>query len=210
MDELAEVPSCPSCPFWGHPEYVPVSETVVGTMGLAYLARRRSDGSHVVVKLLERGPGVSKSVASEVLMHCQCRGHPYILQLEDCFLTERYLALVLERLDGLDLLSFAIARGPLPESLARMLFQQVVAGLSHFHALGSFNRDARLDSMLLVGERELEEAARKLAGPERALGLQGWGPRRGQGEAPEDGKVDHEEKKEAPEAGPRSPRAEEA
>lgn len=39
------------------------------TLGQVYLARNKDSGQEVVIKMIERGPAVSKHVESELLVH---------------------------------------------------------------------------------------------------------------------------------------------
>lgn len=44
------------------------------TLGQVYLARNKETGQDVVIKMIERGPAVSKHVESELLVH-RCALH---------------------------------------------------------------------------------------------------------------------------------------
>ncbi|KFM24191.1 Serine/threonine-protein kinase SAPK9 [Auxenochlorella protothecoides] len=139
-----------ACPFFGHREYDPVRELFGPALGQVFLARRVSTGRLVVLKLVERGPTVSQFVRSELVFHARCAGQPHILQLLDVFLTDTHLAIVLEHAGAGDLASLVAARGALAEPLARALFQQAASALAFLHSLGAHNREARLESKLLV------------------------------------------------------------
>ena len=49
--------------------YLPVRRLFRTTLGQVYLARNKETGQEVVVKMLERGPAVTKHVESELLIH---------------------------------------------------------------------------------------------------------------------------------------------
>lgn len=49
--------------------YEPVRELFRTTLGQVYLARNKDTGKEVVIKMIERGPAVSKHVESELLVH---------------------------------------------------------------------------------------------------------------------------------------------
>ena len=44
------------------------------TLGPVYLARNKESGEQVLVKLIERGPSVSRHLESELLLHRHARG----------------------------------------------------------------------------------------------------------------------------------------
>jgi hypothetical protein len=61
-------PTCcpPPCRYYG-----PVRELFRTTLGQVYLARNKESGQQVVIKMIERGPAVSKHVETELLIHRQ-------------------------------------------------------------------------------------------------------------------------------------------
>lgn len=118
---------------------------------LLYTAIRRDNQQKVVIKLIERGSSVTNHVLNELITHRKCTGHPYITQLLDVFLTPRYLAIVLERVSGGDLLTRVDASpGGLPEPEVRWFFRQLVIAMAYLHSLGVNNREMKLDNKLLV------------------------------------------------------------
>lgn len=54
--------------------YAPVRELFRTTLGQVYLARNKESGQQVVIKMIERGPAVSKHVETELLIHRQGQG----------------------------------------------------------------------------------------------------------------------------------------
>ncbi|KAI3430307.1 hypothetical protein D9Q98_004903 [Chlorella vulgaris] len=143
------------CPFFGHRCYEPVRELFRTTLGQVYLARNKEKGgkgSQVVIKMIERGPSVSKHVESELLIHRKCTGHTNIVQLIEVFLTPRFLAIVLEYAPGGDLLDYVTSKDHLSEDEARWFFQQLAVGLAYFHSIGVDNRELNLNNKLLTGD----------------------------------------------------------
>jgi serine/threonine-protein kinase SRK2 len=117
---------------------------------MVYLARNRVTGDDVVIKLIERGPAITRHVANELVIHRKCTGHPLITQLIEVFLTPRHLAIVMEYVPGGDLMELITARGCLPEDEARWLFQQLVVGIAYLHSVGVNNREMKLSNKLLA------------------------------------------------------------
>lgn len=60
-------------PFWIRRYYQPVRELIRQSLGQVYLAVNKETGQEVVVKLIERGPTVSRHVESELLLHRHAR-----------------------------------------------------------------------------------------------------------------------------------------
>jgi serine/threonine protein kinase len=58
---------------------------------------------------------------------------------------------------GSELFDF-IAAGPLPENMARMYFQKLMAGIEHMHWHGVYHRDLKLENILLSENLELKIA----------------------------------------------------
>ncbi|KAL4422566.1 hypothetical protein ABPG75_008763 [Micractinium tetrahymenae] len=141
------------CPFLGHRYYEPVRELFRTTLGQVYLARNKDSGQEVVIKMIERGPAVSKHVESELLVHRKCTGHPNIVQLIEVFLTPRFLAIVLEYAPGGDLLEYVTSKGQLSEDEGRWFFQQLTVGLAYLHSIGVDNRELNLNNKLLTGDK---------------------------------------------------------
>ncbi len=123
-------------------------------LGLLYLARRRDTNEKVVIKMVERGASVTRHVASELYLHRSCCGHPLFVQLLDVFLTPKHLGIVMECVDGGDVLELVNQQGALPEDEARWLFQQIVVGLLYMHSKGAKNREIKLQNKLLRWEND--------------------------------------------------------
>lgn len=61
-----------SNPLYGHPHYAPVKCLSRGAAGSLQLATDRRTNTYVIIKLLERGPGVTKNMERELLAHRRC------------------------------------------------------------------------------------------------------------------------------------------
>lgn len=61
---MAALPASARCRY-----YEPVRELFRTTLGQVYLARNKDSKQEVVIKMIERGPAVSKHVESELLVH---------------------------------------------------------------------------------------------------------------------------------------------
>ncbi|GLC42118.1 hypothetical protein PLESTM_001293300 [Pleodorina starrii] len=141
-------------PLGGHP--VLRSLRTLGHSGnhLVVLATNLSTGQLVAVKLIPRGfdSAQAKYLLRGLLNHYELTlaKHPHIVGLLDCFLTPRYLAIVMEYVDGENLQVFVEkAGGCIIESLARFLFQQLIIAMDFCQRRGKVNRNIRPSSLLL-------------------------------------------------------------
>lgn len=62
-------------------------------------------GKTVAIKFLQRGDRIQRYVEREILNHKALR-HPHVVQFHEVFLTEQYLAIVMEYADQGDLFLF--------------------------------------------------------------------------------------------------------
>ena len=75
--------------------------------------------------------------------------HPHIIEFKEAFLTEDYIAVVMECATGGDLFSFVKTHTRLSEAGARWFFQQIIAALEYCHKVGVVVRDLKLENCLL-------------------------------------------------------------
>lgn len=111
-------------------------------------------GRTVAIKFLQRGDKIQRYVAREIVNHKSLR-HPHVVQFYEIFLTEQFLAIVMEYADQGDLFLFVQQRVRLREDLARWIFQQLVFGLDYCHRRGVANRDVKLENVLLQSGHRL-------------------------------------------------------
>ncbi|CAD7704929.1 unnamed protein product [Ostreobium quekettii] len=141
-------------PLEGHPRYEKVSDVNSGSFGFVMKARDRLTGRLVAIKFLHRGDKIHRYVQREILNHKRLR-HPHVVQFYEVFLTEEFLAIVMEFADQGDLFLFVQQRVRLKEDLARWIFQQLVFGLDYTHRRGVANRDVKLENVLLQSGHHL-------------------------------------------------------
>lgn len=63
-----------------------------------------------------------------------------------------YKFMVMEKVAGRELAEHIAVEGPLPESLARHVFVQVLDGLTHVHSRGIIHRDLKPENVLVSGD----------------------------------------------------------
>ncbi|KAM3215217.1 hypothetical protein ACQJBY_067291 [Aegilops geniculata] len=107
--------------------------------------RSRADGQLVAVTYIPRGEQVDEAVRREILRHRSLR-HPSVVRLRELVLTPTHLAVVSEHAP--DLHRRIRDAGRFSEDEARLLFQQLVSGVSYCHSMVC-HRDLKLENILL-------------------------------------------------------------
>lgn len=144
----------PKDPLEGHPRYEKISDLNSGSFGFVTKAKDKVTGRTVAIKFLQRGDRIQRYVEREILNHKSLR-HPHVVQFYEIFLTEQFLAIVMEYADQGDLFLFVQRQVRLREDLARWIFQQLVFGLDYCHKRGVANRDVKLENVLLQSGHRL-------------------------------------------------------
>lgn len=78
--------------------------------------------------------------------------HPNICQMKEAFFEDNSINLVLEFVDGGDLLDFIVREGGLKEPLAVHIIAQVCDALAYIHSKGIAHRDLKPENVLLTTE----------------------------------------------------------
>ena len=78
--------------------------------------------------------------------------HKSVVKLYETFETRRHIMLVMELCAGGDLLNFVRKRKKLDESVAKVIFKQIIDGIGYIHSKRILHRDIKLDNILLDGK----------------------------------------------------------
>ena len=73
-------------------------------------ARDKQSREHVAIKFIARGSKITRYVEHELINHKVLR-HPHIVKFKEVFLTNLYLAIVMEYAAGGDILDYVLQRG---------------------------------------------------------------------------------------------------
>ena len=84
--------------------------------------------------------------------------HESVVKLYETFQTGRHIMLVMELCAGGDLLNFVRKRKKLDEDICRVLFKQIIEGISYIHSKKILHRDIKLDNILLDGKGRVKIA----------------------------------------------------
>mmetsp|Transcript_10047 Transcript_10047/g.26836 ORF Transcript_10047/g.26836 Transcript_10047/m.26836 type:complete len:618 (+) Transcript_10047:93-1946(+) len=135
-----------------------------GASGKVFLVRDKLTGEELALKVIEKSSVYETNDAyrhalDERLVLELATEHPFILNLNFAFQSDKRLYLVTEYCAGRDLFDYLKARGrPLPEKRARRLVAEIILALEHIHSLGVIYRDLKLENVLLDFEGHVRVA----------------------------------------------------
>lgn len=76
--------------------------------------------------------------------------HPAIIKLENAFIVDFDLVIVMEFAQGGELKSYLASKGKLPENEAREILVQMLEAIEHCHALDVIHRDLKLENIVFA------------------------------------------------------------
>merc|ERR1711892_134228 len=149
--------SSPSCGAGGrgrkemHALYAVKEEIGRGGFGVVYAAERKSDGLEVAVKEVSKDTNTltNNNVPLEVALMQQANDVPGVIKLLDYFDATDCFYIVMERFNSKDLFDFISDQGPLPETVAKDLFSQLVDTVRLCHQKGVVHRDIKDENILI-------------------------------------------------------------
>ncbi|KAK9811017.1 hypothetical protein WJX73_006755 [Symbiochloris irregularis] len=133
----------------GHPRYQQLHYLSRGLFGYVVLAMDKTTGQLVAVKFIERTlDKLTRNVEREIINHSSL-SHPHIVHFNECFLTVRHLAIVMEYCAGGNMWQYVADNRGLDEDRARWFYQQLILALDYIHKMSVSNRDIKLENTLL-------------------------------------------------------------
>jgi len=122
-----------------------------GGFGVVYAAERKSDGLKVAVKEVSKDTNTltNNNVPLEVALMQQVNDVPGVIKLLDYFDATDCFYIVMERFNSKDLFDFISEQGPLPETVAKDLFSQLVDTVRLCHQKGVVHRDIKDENILI-------------------------------------------------------------
>jgi serine/threonine protein kinase len=140
-----------------HQRYRIIRRIGGGGMGDVYLAEHRLMRRAVAVKTIRLDsvddPALEERFLREVRANAKL-SHPNIVSVHDAEHSADILFLVMEYLEGEDLLAFVSSKGRLDPPMACKLLYQATAGVQHAHDHGVVHRDIKPSNLLLVRSQE--------------------------------------------------------
>jgi len=128
----------------------------VGRGATAIVYRCIRDGEQFAVKVINlqklrmrpQSDHILRVLNREAGLHSSLR-HNNIVQLRDVVETPNKLFLVMDLVEGGELIDYVTARGRMTEDEARPVFLQIVEALQYIHAKNIVHRDLKLDNILV-------------------------------------------------------------
>jgi len=122
-----------------------------GFSGPVRLARHKQSGESVAVKSYREAklsPLQQKDLDSEIATQSSA-DHPYVARLHGVYKTAEDLLLVMEHLEGGEVLDYLLeTEGGLPEAHVRRVMQQLLSAVRHLHGRGMVHRDIKPENLI--------------------------------------------------------------
>lgn len=124
-----------------------------GAFGKVYKATRKADGMHVAIKEIERSDDADQSEfereISALTELSRDGGHPNICRLYTCHRTKAINYVVMEIIDGGEILEHLIQGGPYSEITASKFFRELSEGVAHIHSHNVIHADLKCENLML-------------------------------------------------------------
>ena len=121
-----------------------------GHYATVYAAIERMDEEHrVAVKCIKRAKSKQVRLDLEIEILRKVSTHPNIITLLECYETDEYVQLVMERVFGGELFDHIVAKGAYSEADAAFHVRKCVDALAFLHAKGIVHRDLKPENILL-------------------------------------------------------------
>eukprot|EP00928_Gymnodinium_smaydae_P039211 TRINITY_DN26828_c0_g1_i1.p1 TRINITY_DN26828_c0_g1~~TRINITY_DN26828_c0_g1_i1.p1 ORF type:complete len:532 (+),score=50.42 TRINITY_DN26828_c0_g1_i1:162-1757(+) len=123
-----------------------------GSFGEVKAAINIYTGQEVAIKIVDKSGSMKEEDRHQLREEVRILSlldHPNIVKLHDVIETVRHAYIVLELIEGRELIDYLMARKTLEEGEARHLFRQIIDGVEHCHSRGVAHRDLKLENLLL-------------------------------------------------------------
>ncbi|KAM0021092.1 putative protein kinase CAMK-CAMKL-CHK1 family [Helianthus debilis subsp. tardiflorus] len=129
-----------------------------GTFAKVYHARNLKTGKSVAMKMVGKEKvikvGMTDQIQREIAVMKMVK-HPNIVELHEVMASKSNIYFAMELVRGGELFS-KIAKGRLPEDVARSYFQQLISAVDFCHSRGVYHRDLKPENLLLDEEGNLK------------------------------------------------------
>jgi len=130
-----------------------------GSFGRVKLAKHKSTGKYVAVKIMKKGDIIKHKQVDHIMSEINILavlGHPFMVRMEGIFQDERYLYLVLDYIAGGELFTYLRNMGKLENTHARFYSAQVVSMFEYLHSKNIIYRDLKPENILIESDGYLK------------------------------------------------------
>ena len=145
-------------------QYLKVKRVGKGSQGSVWECRDLVSGNRVACKSFPLTSNAAVDVYAELRALETVSGHPNVVHLIDFHVSPSEVHIIMEYVQGGDLLTEIMQRGPLDEALASTVFRQLASAVAFCHSSGVMHRDIKPDNILLV--RPVEENQKNSNSPD--------------------------------------------
>lgn len=136
----------------------------VGSSAVVWVVSELATGHAYACKVIDRGEQAADNRANaagpvpghtELKILQQLGHHSDILGCREYFVEESRVYMIMELVDGTDLLSLVLERGSFPEEDAKSVFRKLLSALGHLHSLGIAHRDVKLENLVVSSSDDI-------------------------------------------------------
>lgn len=148
-------------PFWDESTPLPPENALFGeyktslqiastNCSMIYLGYSVQDGSKKALKFIKKIPDTLHRLRNEIET-MRTAQHPYILKIENIFPYSSYVCIVTPFAASGSLHRLVQAQYPngVPETLAKIMFRQMLEAVNYLHGINIWHRDIKLDNFLV-------------------------------------------------------------
>ncbi|KAI5060041.1 hypothetical protein GOP47_0024461 [Adiantum capillus-veneris] len=130
-----------------------------GRFSKVKFARHVDTGSPVAIKIIRKDPqGTVDKLIIQEISAMKLIKHPHVVSLFEVLASKQNVYLILEYVNGGELLDKIIENGGLNEGDARKYFWQLIHGVDYCHSRGVYHRDLKPENLLLDDDNNLKIA----------------------------------------------------
>ncbi|XP_021167777.2 ribosomal protein S6 kinase-related protein isoform X2 [Fundulus heteroclitus] len=145
----------------GHEHFQVLGYIAKGSFGPILKVRDKSKQKTYAVKVIPKSEilrlAVLEQAKEEVIIQSQVR-HPFVLDLQDCWQTQRHLYIMCDYCSTGDLYTYWQMIGQFSEETVRMFAAELGCALGFLHDFGIIHRDVKMENILLTDNGHLRLA----------------------------------------------------
>lgn len=130
-----------------------------GEFGVVRAAKSRKTGEHVAIKTISKNSlktrkNAAKNFIRETNIMKLCN-HPHVVKYISCYQDDYHYYIVMECLNGGDLLEYINETGGLEEEKCKHVCAQIISGLEYMHGNLFAHRDLKLENILISNKKTM-------------------------------------------------------